>query len=171
MDSEVVLWATETKVLFSRFDPCANSDSDGMISLRFIAASVVLTIIVAGCSNDRSGVVPVNGTLTFAGGPPPAGGMIMFNPVSVTDGFPHRPGTAKFDTNGKFTVTSFKEGDGLVPGTYHARIECWKGQPDSNDPSSFDRLNYVPKDFVPQPVTVAADADEVEVIIDVPQKN
>jgi hypothetical protein len=68
-------------------------------------------------------------------------------------------------------VTSFKKGDGLIPGTYHPRVACWKAPPDSNDPSSFDRLNYVPKDFQPVPIEVAADAGEVDVVIDVPRLN
>ena len=130
-----------------------------------------LPLIVAGCSENGLGLVSVRGKVTFAGGPPPKGGSITFNPVTVEEGMPRRPGTAQFDESGAFAVTSFKKGDGLVPGTYHPRISCWKAPPDSNDPSSFDRLNYVPKNFVPQPIVVERGTGEVEVTIDVPELN
>jgi hypothetical protein len=132
---------------------------------------VAIPLLVTGCSDNGMGLVPVSGKVTFAGNPPPAGGTISFNPITVQEGLPRRPGTAKFEADGAFAVTSFKPGDGLVPGTYHPRIQCWKGQPNSNDPSSFDRLNYVPKDFEPKPIVVEAGAGAVEVTIDVPRLN
>jgi hypothetical protein len=126
---------------------------------------------VAGCADNGLGLVPVNGKVTFAGQPPPKGGTITFNPITVQEGLPRRPGTAQFTADGSFTVTSFKKGDGLVPGTYHPRVACWKAPPDSNDPSSFERLNYVPADFQPEPIVVEAGADSVDVTIDVPRLN
>jgi hypothetical protein len=140
---------------------------------RILALLLALSLFgsIVGCSDNGLGLVPVSGKVTFAGQPPPKGGTITFNPITVQEGLPRRPGTAQFAQDGTFTVTSFKKGDGLVPGTYHPRVACWKAPPDSNDPSSFDRLNYVPKDFQPDPIVVAADADEVDVIIDVPRLN
>ena len=72
---------------------------------------------------------------------------------------------------GAFTVTSYEEGDGLVPGTYHPRIQCWKGTPSSSDPGSYERLNYVPANFEPEPIVVEVGSDALEVTIDVPRKN
>lgn len=84
---------------------------------------------------------------------------------------PRRPATAEFGTDGIFHVTSFKKNDGLIPGKYGARIECWKANPaTSSDPNTFETLNYVPKDFAPSPVEVDAKAEEVDVVIDVPKK-
>jgi hypothetical protein len=137
---------------------------------------VLLLLVLAvsaetGCGDSGVRTVPVNGKVTFVGGPPPTGGTIIFSPTTVAEGVPNRPGRAQFDKQGSFTVTSFQKDDGLLPGTYHPNISCWKGNPDSNDPSSFERLNYVPKDFKPEPVTVSADADEVNVVINVPELN
>jgi hypothetical protein len=127
-------------------------------------------IVSVGCSGTGLPIVPVNGKVTFAGGPPPKPGTITFTPITVEPGMPNRPGNAAFDEQGTFQVTSFKENDGLVPGTYHANIACWTGTPSSGDPSSFQRLNLVPAGFEPEPIKVDADADVVEVIIDVPKK-
>jgi hypothetical protein len=140
---------------------------------RILVLSLALTLlcIVSGCSDNGLGLVPVSGKVTFVGQPPPKGGTITFNPITVQEGLPRRPGTAQFEQDGSFTVTSFKKGDGLVPGTYHPRVACWKAPPDSNDPSSFDRFNYVPKDFQPEPIVVEADADSVDVTINVPRLN
>ena len=129
-----------------------------------------LSTVVAGCGDSGLPVVPVSGKITFAGGPPPKAGTVTFVPIAVDAGMPNRPGNAVFDQQGDFQVTSFKENDGLVPGTYHARVSCWSGTPSSSDPGSFERLNYVPADFQPEPVIVQADADNVEVAIDVPKK-
>lgn len=82
--------------------------------------------IVAGCGPGR-GVVPVAGRVTFAGGPPPSPGYIYFTPVDMQaeeTGTEARPATAIFMRDGRFTATTFREGDGLRPGIYEARIEC-----------------------------------------------
>ena len=133
--------------------------------LPFIAVSLAL-----GCAgSDGPLVVPCKGKVTFAGGPCPKGGTITFSPMSVAAGMPRRPGSATFNEDGYFVVSSFGDGDGLVPGTYAAAISCWEGNPSGDDPGSFDRLNLVPADFSPE-VVIAPDADEVEANFDVPQK-
>ena len=123
-----------------------------------------------GCGDNGLALVPVSGKVMFAGNAPPRDGTITFTPLSVPEGLPRRPGSAHFDKEGDFQVTSFKENDGLIPGTYYASITCWMGAPSSSDPSSFERLNYVPKDFQAPPVVVKKTDDEVTVVIDVPQK-
>jgi hypothetical protein len=130
----------------------------------------VLLLAPIGCSDKGLPIVPVRGKVTFDGGPPPKPGSIAFAPISVADGLPHRPGTANFGTDGQFEVTSFRENDGLVAGTYQASVDCWLQNPSATDPSSFERFNAVPKGFQPPPVTVDADASVVEVVIDVPKK-
>ncbi|MCC7475817.1 MAG: hypothetical protein IT425_10500 [Pirellulales bacterium] len=135
--------------------------------------SLLLLPLIATCfgCGKSSDTVPASGSVTFAGGPPPAEGTIIFTPVSVAEGFPKRPGRAHFDTSGHFTVTTYQSNDGLLPGTYRPSIECWMGKPDSNDPSSFDRLNHVPKGFQAQEITVSRDSGSVNVSIDIPKKH
>jgi hypothetical protein len=142
-----------------------------MISIRTtLGMGLLLSAVSAGCGRDQPVTVPVSGHITFAGGPCPAGGTIVFSPVAVEKGLPRRPGTARFQPDGAFTVTSFREGDGLIPGHYRPIISCWKGEPGNDDPSSFERLNNVPKNYQPDEVVVEPSAPEVVVRLDVPKK-
>ena len=124
-----------------------------------------------GCGDEGLALVPVSGKVTFGGNAPPRDGTITFTPLKVPEGLPRRPGSAHFDKEGDFQVTSFKENDGLIPGTYYASVTCWMGAPNSSDPSSFERLNCVPKDFQAPPVVVNESDDEVAIVIDVSKKN
>lgn len=90
------------------------------------AVAVMCLGIMAGCGPDR-GVVPVEGQIRFAGGPPPGPGYIYFTPLDMQaeeTGSEARPATAIFMQDGRFTATTFREGDGLRPGAYEARVEC-----------------------------------------------
>ena len=141
--------------------------------MRLVAKTLLivgLVVIASGCGEKGLGLVPVSGKVTFAGGAPPAEGVITFTPIKVQEGLPSRPGTGAFDKQGDFQVASFKPGDGLLPGTYYPKVTCWMGKPNSSDPSSFERLNYVPKDFEAPPVVVDASKGKVEIAIDVPKK-
>jgi hypothetical protein len=69
-----------------------------------------------------------------------------------------------------FYVTSFHEGDGLVPGRYQPIVSCWNGEPRNDDPSSFERLNCVPKNFKAREIVVASNDKNVTVSFDVPKK-
>jgi len=111
-------------------------------------------------------MVPVQGKVTFDGGPPPAEGGIFFAPVEVAAGLPRRPGMARFGMDGQFTVTSFSGGDGLVPGTYRVNVECWKVPPTMETPGE----SYVADDYHPADVKVAPDAGSVDVPLDVRKK-
>jgi hypothetical protein len=133
-------------------------------------SSVVVVLGMAGCNDSGMPTVPVRGTVTFAGGLPPKPGSIAFAPIEVTEGLPHRPGVANFSTNGEFEVTSYRENDGLIPGTYQPSVDCWLQNPNPSDPSTFERFNAVPKGFNPPPITVDAEASVVEVVIDIPPK-
>jgi hypothetical protein len=136
-----------------------------------VAISLALIVMgLNGCSDNGLPLVPVRGKVTFAGGPPPKPGSVAFAPIAVADGLPHRPGTANFDTSGEFEVTSFRENDGLIAGTYQASVDCWLQNPNPSDPRTFERYNAVPKDFSPPPITVDSEAGEVEIVIDVPPK-
>jgi hypothetical protein len=137
-----------------------------------ITACVRLAAIITcvGCSNDKLVTIPVSGHVTFGGGACPAEGTIVFSPVAVEKSLTRRPGTARFQQDGAFTVTSFREGDGLLPGRYRPIISCWEGEPRNDDPSSFERLNYVPANFKPDEIVVARSDAKVEVNVDVPKK-
>ena len=107
----------------------------------------------------------VRGVITFNGAAPPATGKITLAPVEVADSLPRRPARGEFDENGRFTLTTFDAGDGIIPGRYTANITCWREKPTLATRLS---ANYVPSDFEHE-VTIDRDADEpIELEIDVP---
>jgi hypothetical protein len=111
-------------------------------------------------------MVPVSGTVTVGGAAPPTGGAIYFAPLTVAEGLPRRPGRAEFDASGNYEVTSFEDSDGLVPGTYRVRVECWKVAPTMDKPGE----SYLTEDAVLPELVVAADAGSISHDIDVPPK-
>jgi hypothetical protein len=106
----------------------------------------------------------VQGVVTFEGGPPPKPGKITLAPLEVAEGLPRRPASGDFDETGSFTLTTFDEGDGIIPGRYSANILCWREQPTLVTRHS---ANFVPPGFQPE-LTIEMDAEEpVELRIDV----
>jgi hypothetical protein len=131
----------------------------------------VMALAAQGCSGgNQLPLVPVSGRVTFAGGPCPAAGNVTFVPVEGTPGLPRRPGAAKFETDGEFTVTSFAEGDGLLPGKYRVSITCYSGLPDPTSPDPFGDVSYVPNGFELPELIVQAESEPVELTYNVPPK-
>ena len=73
------------------------------------------------------------------------------------------PGRGRFDADGAFTVQSFTPGDGLVPGRYRTRIQCWKVPPSADSAG----VSYLPPGFQ-TPELVVEPNGPVEVSYDVP---
>lgn len=132
-----------------------------------LSAAVLVLGGASGCGSR--GLVPVEGRVTFAGQPPPAGGYVFFVPVdggAGSEGIKPRSGTALFMQDGAFTVTTFKNGDGLRPGRYEARVECAK--PRTGGASEGDGGSAVPPNFKPPEIVVpASGSGSVRVDIDV----
>lgn len=133
----------------------------------WLAAAAVLSV---GCSGSGLPLVPVSGKVTFNGGPCPKAGTIAFIPASDAGvpGLPHRAGRATYDVDGKFTVTSFKEGDGLLPGRYRVDVECVNGIPSATTP--WEQISFVPTDYKPPELVVEEGQSAIEVNYDVPPK-
>ena len=137
---------------------------------RFFTLVVVLTgtLALVGCGPDRPDTVPVTGRVTLAGGDWPVKGIIIFTPVEATAGYPKRPGRAIFDLEGNFVVTTFTEGDGLIPGTYRAVIQCGQPVTDMETPT----VSYVPSNYESPALsglelTVPANSSPIEVEYDI----
>lgn len=129
---------------------------------------LLLTMVLAtGCGPKRPDMIPVSGKITFGGAAPPGEGAIYFAPLEVAGGGARRPGRAMFDESGNYQVTSFEDADGLVPGTYRVRVECWKSVPTMDKPGE----SYVPADFAPGELNISADSSSVTHNIDVPAAN
>ncbi len=76
-----------------------------------------LALAGAGCGGGR-GVVKVNGTVTLDG-KPLAGALVSFVPRDLGSG---RLATGRTDANGAFDLTTFRTGDGAIPGPYKVTI-------------------------------------------------
>lgn len=128
--------------------------------------AMVGTVVTLGCGPSR-GVVPVEGRITFAGGPPPAPGYIYFTPVDMQadeTGSEPRPATAIFMADGEFRATTFRDGDGLRPGAYEARVECNAVVGGSHGSAR----SAVPEGFAPPTIDVPASGPSpVRIAIDV----
>ena len=86
-----------------------------------IAALIVLIplfLLTAGCFGPPppSETVPVSGSVSFAG-EPLTSGMVSFIAVAG-DGGSSRPASAPIQGDGTYKASTFKAGDGMIPGQY-----------------------------------------------------
>jgi hypothetical protein len=104
--------------------------------------------VPGGCGRSEPGLVPVRGKVTLDGGTWPRQGFLTFTPEDGRPGAPNRPGSARFDSDGSFAVTSFEERDGLFPGTYHVSVECWETEPSmASNGMPIEGKSVVPKKY------------------------
>jgi hypothetical protein len=133
-------------------------------------ACLVLMAVTVGCGGNDGGLVPVSGTVTFDGGPPPAGGFLSFVPIERVAGKTSRPARATFQTDGTYVATSFEEGDGVLPGKYTVAVTCNSGPVDYSKKDPFNAASYVPKDYQGEQLVVEEGSDAITLNIDVPLK-
>lgn len=137
---------------------------------RVLIAAICL-LLLGGCGRFGPEIVRVEGQVTYGGGPWPKMGKIYFVPAKMEASVPARPGSATFDTDGRFRVTC-SQSDGLSPGVYRVSLECWEKQPTILGPPP---RNYVPTKYQsPQSsgleVTVPSGQRQVDVSFDIPKK-
>lgn len=73
--------------------------------------------VVAGCGQGRPDRVAVSGQVLIDG-QPLTQGLIQFVPEGA------RPSGGKLDANGRFKLTCYDGGDGIVPGTHRVMISA-----------------------------------------------
>jgi hypothetical protein len=92
-------------------------------------------------------------------------------PLEAKAGMPRRPGSGKFSPeDSSFTITSFNQGDGLVPGRYAVNISCYTSPPSSARPETFVTNNAVPESWKPEELVIEEGSDAIEINYDVPPK-
>jgi hypothetical protein len=91
--------------------------------------SAFLCLLFASCGSNLPQTIRVSGQVTFDGQPPPAAGSVLFLPIESAAGFPSRPASGAFGTDGQFQAQTFEPGDGLMPGKYLISVECWDMPP------------------------------------------
>ena len=107
--------------------------------------AVVLCVLAAGCGDALPETVPVAGKVTYTG-EPLTSGTVTFHPQEIPDGLPRRPATGTLDAQGQFQLSTFRPGDGAVPGTYRVTVHSYKNRPDLMD----DEAVFVPQWRIPQ---------------------
>lgn len=133
----------------------------------WVRSVVVLALgaLACGCG-QRYPLVPVSGKVTFGGGRPPVGGTLYFLPL---DGKPPlRPAIGSFNADGSLRVTSFNDGDGLLPGRYKVELQCVSSR--GSDIDTMTSIDNVPPGFTPPELVVPASGG-VEYVLDVPKKS
>ena len=102
----------------------------------------------------------------FQGKVPPKAGEIFLAPLQIAAGLPKRHAQGTLDETGKFSLTSWEAGDGVVPGTYQVTIVCWRETPTLETKLS---ANFGPADFIPEVTIDAKSPEPVAITIDVPR--
>ena len=108
-------------------------------------AAVVLGL--AGCGGG-SGTVPVRGTVTFKGKPVPSGTVTFIPDVGPQ-------ATGEIGPDGSYTLTTYKTGDGAVPGSYKVVVVAMQ---DTSDRLPEERAS-LPPPIVPTKYTSVATTD------------
>lgn len=129
---------------------------------------LLLATVMAGCGDNR-GLVPVTGRVTFENQAPPKPGHLDFGPLEAKGERPTRPGYAQFDAEGKFTVTSYQPGDGLMPGRYRINVYCVEREPQPV-PGGMEAVTFVAPEYKGQEVEIVVGSNPVDLKIDVPLK-
>lgn len=96
---------------------------------RYSIALLTVLILQVGCGSNTPKCIPVSGKVTLDGARVPGPGFIYFNLGEPEQTGLARPGTAEFDAEGNYQATTFKPRDGLMPGKYVLRVDCWKTPP------------------------------------------
>lgn len=134
-----------------------------------VAIAAFIALVSAGCGNGMPRTVPVSGRVTFDGQAPPGPGTVWFLTQEAAAGFPSRPATGDFDKEGYYRAKTFDPGDGLLPGKYTMRIDCWETPPnmEGKPVKSFLPSKYQSADTSGFQVEITTDLRSKEVNLDV----
>jgi hypothetical protein len=83
---------------------------------RAVLVAAALSAAAVGCGDGRPRTVPVSGRVTLQSRPL-AGGTVTFVPIESGPA-----ATGPITADGRFTLTTFRPGDGAVPGRYAVAV-------------------------------------------------
>jgi hypothetical protein len=94
------------------------------MTIRFaLLLLLVLPLAPAGCSGDRRPTtIAVTGRISYEGRPL-AAGAITFYPDDAQKETTTRPALGVIDEQGRYSLSTFRTGDGAMPGAYRVSIE------------------------------------------------
>ncbi|HWL07041.1 MAG TPA: hypothetical protein VNQ76_01375 [Planctomicrobium sp.] len=100
-----------------------------------LSAIFVLLLGCSGKAEKKPKTIPVSGTVYYQGKPLPKGD-VSFEPEQSADAIDVRPATGRIDSNGRYQMSTYVNGDGVVPGNYRVRVVSYKDGGDSEDIAS-----------------------------------
>ncbi|MEX0727614.1 MAG: hypothetical protein WEB58_01385 [Planctomycetaceae bacterium] len=129
-----------------------------LVKSRFVAPGITrctgIALWLAGCLFSITGcggidapeTVPVSGTVTYKG-TPLTNGKVRFNPVDSKDG---RPAEGSIGSDGAFTLSTYKDGDGARPGEYNVTVVSYTGESGGLDKDKALGLSISDKSAIPE---------------------
>jgi hypothetical protein len=120
---------------------------------RLTGSSLLLALaalVACGCSGERFTSVPVSGRVTIGGQAPPKECYVFFALTKVAEGTPNRPSMTTVKPDGTYAVKSFRDSQGLIPGTYNVMVAYTVLKPGGNPNSdaSWVERRYEAGEFV-----------------------
>ena len=99
--------------------------------------------LAGGCGpQSGAGLVQARGTITY-NGQPLTQGSISFIPTGTTGG----SAAGNIDSEGHYTLSTLKAGDGIAPGTYQVRIESWASPPRMDETGTHPGKPAIPERY------------------------
>ena len=99
----------------------------------------------AGCGTQFPKTVVILGAVTWQD-KPLTNGRVVFHPHQIEEGLPKRPATGDLDEQGRFQLTTFRAGDGVMPGSYRVCVISYENAPSADD----DVTVFVPRWRIPE---------------------
>ncbi len=104
-------------------------------------------IAACGRTDSRPETARVNGTVTYEGQPLTTG-RVSFVKRTNAGGSYSRPAVGVIDERGRYEMTTFTEGDGVVPGEYVVVVESLGAELDPEDfAKGLERESLIPERF------------------------
>ncbi|MDZ4684087.1 MAG: hypothetical protein SH850_03300 [Planctomycetaceae bacterium] len=124
----------------------------------FTLLAAVLVTSAIGCGkSDNVTVYPVKGTVMFNGKPMLGGGSIAFIPTTSQKG---KAAGGTILEDGSFVMTTYREGDGSMPGTFRVIVTQSVYQEPENTGDSDGTTTVKPK----EPIAEVDKADRIPMI-------
>ncbi|MFN3189467.1 MAG: hypothetical protein ACE361_03005 [Aureliella sp.] len=121
-----------------------------------IAAAIAALnlVLLSGCGGGikKFPTAPVSGVVLCDGKPVPLA-MVFFEPIAEgTDAVVGKPGFSRADEDGKFTLSTYGDGDGAVVAKHRVRVDTPPtGIPDGCDCQFSDSIDVMQVDVVDGP--------------------
>ncbi|QDT93086.1 carboxypeptidase-like regulatory domain-containing protein [Gimesia algae] len=109
-----------------------------------------------GLDEDLPETVAVSGVVTYQG-KPVTDASIMFYPMQG-----RKPATGRSDTEGKFTLRTFEENDGAIPGEHQVTVNAYESTPEGVSMKSAIPIKYSSPTTSPLKITVTETNPEIK---------